>query len=363
MKTQTNQAKLLWISAAVLIVALFFVAPNVFSNKNESDAKSIPAAKAAPAANEVATDVFVVKATTIDDELQTTGTVLANQEVNLVSEVARKVTGIFAKEGSFVSQGTLLFKLDNADLLARKKKLVLQEKLALLDEKRFRELLATEAVNQQEYDQVLTNLNVLQAEIGILNVDLAKTEIRAPFAGKIGLNKVDVGAYVTPATVLASLNDISQVKVNFAIPEKYASEVQAGQTISFTTENSNQPFHGKITAIEPRTDLNTRSLLVKAVSENKSAKLVPGTSAKIVLGLHKIQDGIVIPSQALIPTPKGYSLFTVKNGKAEPREVKTGSRTKATVQILEGLSIGDTVITTNLLRLGPGAPIKAITIE
>jgi membrane fusion protein, multidrug efflux system len=364
MKKLNKQNKLLVTTAVVLSVALLAVAPNVFSNKKEKEnEKELAKAPAAVPDTRVAVDAYAVQAATIEDELQTTGTLEANQEVNLVTEVARKVTAIYAQEGSYVRQGTVLFKLDDADLLARKKKLTLQEKLALLDEKRFRELLATESVNQQEYDQVSTNLKVLQAEIGIVDVDLEKTRIRAPFSGKIGLNKVDVGAYVTPATVLASLEDVSQVEVNFTVPEKYASEVKPGQTIRFTTENSNLPFQGKVVATEPKTDLNTRSLAVKALSDNREGKLVPGTSAKIQFSLRKTQDGILIPSQALIPTPKGYSLFTVKNGQAELREVKTGTRTKATVQILEGLALGDTVITTNLLRLGPAVPVQVVSVE
>jgi membrane fusion protein (multidrug efflux system) len=147
------------------------------------------------------------------------------------------------------------------------------------------------------------------------------------------------------------------------VPGKYAWVVKPGQTIRFTTENSNSPFRGKIVATESKTDLDTRSLLVMAVSENPDGKLVPGSLAKISFSLRKTQHGILIPTEALIPTPKGYSLFTVKNGQAQPREVKTGTRTKTTVQILEGLSLGDTVITSNLLRLGPSVPVQAMGTE
>lgn len=348
----------LMIGIIVLTVAFFVFTPKLFSNKAEPIKKQ---AVSSALANDprIVADIFVVKPELVTDDLQTTGTIAANQEVDLVSEVARKLTRMYVREGSFVQQGALLFKLDDADLLAKKKKIALQEKLARIDEKRFRELLATEAVNQQEYDQILTNLNVLQAEMAMLDVDLAKTEIRAPFSGKLGLNKVDVGAYVTPSTVLTSLNDVSQVEVAFTIPEKYASAVRIGQPIQFTTENSNQPFHGKVVATEPKTDLNTRSLLVKAISANKGGKLIPGSSAKIAFTLHTTNDGILIPTQALVPSAKGYSLFALKNGKAEQRELKTGNRTKGTVQILEGLSLGDTVLTTNLLRLEPGALVKA----
>ncbi|GAB4041392.1 efflux RND transporter periplasmic adaptor subunit [Spirosoma jeollabukense] len=366
MKPIRNRTKSVIAGGIALAFALFFITPKLFSKKADPSAEK--AAAAPPSDNKAATgvvasDAFVVKRETITDELQTTGTIAANQEVDLVSEVARKLVRVYAREGSYVSQGTLLYKLDDADLLAKKHRVALQAKLAQLDEKRFRELLATEAVNQQEYDKVLTNLNVLQAEMAMIDVDLAKTEIRAPFAGKLGLKRVDVGAYVTPSTVLSSFDDVSRVEVNFTIPEKYASDVRPGQAIQFTTENSNQPFVGKVTATEPKMESNTRSLLVKAISENKGGKLVPGSSAKIAFALHVAQDGILIPTEALIPTAKGYSLFRLNHGKAERRDVKTGSRTKGTVQILDGLSIGDTLLTTNLLRLDTGVPVTVSTVE
>jgi membrane fusion protein (multidrug efflux system) len=361
MKTINSRTKSLIVGIIALTVALFFITPKLFSNKPEPSNMKAPSTP--PAENKVATDVFVIKRETITDELQTTGTIAANQEVDLVSEVARKLVRVYAREGSFVGQGTLLYKLDDADLLAKKRRIALQEKLAKLDEKRFRELLATEAVNQQEYDKVLTNLNVLQAEIAMIDVDLEKTEIRAPFAGRLGLKRVDVGAYVTPSTVLSSFDDVSRVEINFTIPEKYASDVRPGQTIHFTTENSNRSFAGKVTATEPKMESNTRSLLVKAVSENRDGKLVPGSSAKIAFALHVAQDGILIPTEALIPNAKGYSLFRLKNGSAERRDVKTGSRTKGMVQILDGLSIGDTVLTTNLLRLDTGVPVTISTVD
>jgi membrane fusion protein (multidrug efflux system) len=349
----------------ILLAGSLLFAPKLFSSGPEKKTPGNASGAAAPVAadNRVASDLYVIRATIIDDALQTTGTLNASQEVDLVSEVPRKLTGILVREGSTVRQGALLFKLDDADLLARKKKLQLQEKLAVLDEKRFRELLATESVNQQEYDQVLTHLQVLQAEIEAVNVDLAKTEIRAPFSGKVGLKKVDIGAYVTPSTVLTTLHDVSRLEIRFTVPERYASIVQVGQPIRFQTETSNLPFEARVTAVEPKTDLHTRSLLVKAMTSGVSGKLVAGTSAKIEVPVHRTGDGILIPTQALVPTPQGYAVIVLKQGLAAQRDVKTGNRTKRLVQILDGLSIGDTVVTTNLLRIAPGVPVKAATIE
>jgi membrane fusion protein (multidrug efflux system) len=340
-------------------VAMFVTLP-AFNPNGSSQRTGKESGKTAAPVQRVPVDAYAVKTVATDGELLATGTIAAHQEVDLVSEMAGKVTGIHARQGSYVREGALLFTLDDNALQVRRKKLILREKRTLLDEKRFRELLATGSVNQQEYDQVLTNLKVLQAEIARVDVDLKKNRIRAPFAGKVGLNRVDVGGYVTPGTVLSSLEDVRWVEINFTVPGKYASVVKPGQTIRFTPENSNLPFRGKIVATESKTDPDTRSLLVMAVSENPEGKLVPGSSAKISFSLCKTQDGILIPAEALIPTPEGYSLFAVKNGQAQLREVKTGSRTKAAVQILEGLSLGDTVITSNLLRLGPGVPIQAV---
>jgi membrane fusion protein (multidrug efflux system) len=355
MTTTFSRSKVLLLGAFALVILLGFGIPRVLSANKPAASSEASAPAATPA---VLVDHYVVRPTAAADELQAPGTIQANQEVQLVSEVARKVTAVYAHEGSNVARGTLLFKLDDADLLARRHKLKLQEKLALLDDGRMRGLLRTESVTQQEYDQVSTNLQVLQADIKSVDVDLAKTQIRAPFAGKIGLNKVDVGAYVTPSTVLTSLEDVSQVEVTFTVPERYAAEVRPGQAIRFTTENGTATQSGRIIATEPRTDVSTRSLLVKAISPNAKQQLVPGMSAKISFALHATSDALVVPTQALIPTAKGYALYAIKGGKADYREVTTGPRSRGTVQVLNGLSTGDTVITTNLLRLGPGVAVQ-----
>ena len=360
MTTVFTQPRTLLLAALVLATLLGFGLPKILAAKKNVAATSSTAPAAAPA---VLVDAAVVRATAVADQLQATGTIQANQEVQLVSEVARKVTAIYAHEGTTVAKGTLLFTLDDADLQARRHKLQLQEKLALLDEGRMRGLLRTESVTQQEYDQVSTSLQVLQADIQLVDVDLAKTRLRAPFAAKIGLNKVDVGAYVTPSKVLSSLEDVSQVKVSFTVPERYAAEVRPGQTIQFTTENGTAPQSGRIVAAEPRTDVNTRSLLVEAISPNGQRQLVPGMSAKISFALHAATAALVVPTQALVPTAKGYALYAIKGGKADYREVTTGPRSRGAVQVLTGISDGDTVITTNLLRLGQGVPVRVASAQ
>lgn len=355
MTSSLSSSRALLLGALALVLLLGFGLPKLLSAKKTDSTTATAPAGPPPA---VLVDGYVVRPTTVPDELQATGTIQANQEVQLVSEVARKVTGVYAPEGTTVARGTLLFKLDDADLQARRRKLHLQEKLARLDDQRMRGLLQTESVTQQEYDQVSTNLQVLQADLQLVDVELAKTRIRAPFAGKIGLNHVDRGAYVTPSTVLTSLEDVSQVEVAFTVPERYAAEVRPGQAIRFTTENGTAPQVGRVVATEPRTEVSTRSLLVKAIAPNAKRQLVPGMSAKISFALHAATAALVVPTQALIPTAQGYSLYAIRGGKADYRDVTTGTRSSGVVQVLTGLNAGDTVITTNLLRLGPGVPVR-----
>lgn len=358
-KTYQNNPKLLLTTTVVLLIISFVISRNLLYSKDENEKT-----KKAPTTNPaVLADVYVVKDKILQDEIHTTGTVNARQEVELVSEIAKKVTGIYAKEGTFVLKGALLFKLDDADLQAKRKTLALHEHLALLEEKRFRELRTSEAVNQQEYDKISSQLNILQAELEELDVQIEKTRIVAPFSGKLGLKKIDIGAYVTPAYHLASIQDVSNMEVLFTIPEKYASEVKNGQQIQFFTETTKDAQSAKVIATEAGTDQNTRSLKVLALAENKAGKLVPGTSATISFALHTFDNGKIVPTQALIPTPEGYSIFVIKNGVASSKAVKTGTRTKGTVHVLEGIEQGDSVITTNILRIGPGVPVQAATTE
>ena len=355
-----NHLKISIISGVIVFLLLFFIARNLLYSKESKTTKAAPTS--ASNNNAVSSDIYVVKSQVLQEEIQTTGTIHAFQEVKLVSEIAKKVTSINAREGSYVAKGEVLFRLDDADLQAKKKILLLQENLALLEEKRFRELSVSEAVNQQEYDKVLNNLQLVQAQLEELEVQIAKTRIRAPFDGKLGLKQVDIGSYITPAATLGSIVDVHQVLILFTIPEKYASTVHAGQKINIQTETSTEPVSATILATEAGTDEQTRSLTVKAVAGNKKGLLVPGTSATILFPVRKVISGKIIPTEALIPTSKGYSVFVKKSGVAELREVEAGTRTKSTVHILEGIEDQDSVITTNLIRIAPGVPVTHATI-
>jgi membrane fusion protein (multidrug efflux system) len=326
-------------------------------------AEENPAASASHAFHGIPVDGNVTRPSELHDQLEVTGTVLANQQVSIVSEMTRKVVQVNVKEGSKVHKGTLLFLLDHADLLAQLERLHQQEKLALLNEKRLKDLIDHEAIAQQDYDEVSTNLKVLQAQISELQVAIDKTRITAPFDGQIGMINTHVGAIVSLNTILTDIQDNSVVKIEFSIPEKYSNIINIGSEQTFTTPSSQSEFKTTVVAKAASLSTDTRTLLVRGETPNPQGKLLPGQSARIALSLSTSANALIVSSQALIPSPGGYIVFVSRKNKVEPVPVQIGQRSTGSVEILKGLTPGDTVITSNLLRLSPGAPVEFITIK
>lgn len=338
------------------LAALFFIAGCAANGKEPS-----PVAAAAPQATPV--DGDVLRNSVLKEELEVTGTLVANQQVDIVSELTRKVVRVNVREGSVVSTGDLLFQLDDADLQAQLEKLRQQEKLALLNEQRLNDLIKHEAVVQQDYDQAFTNLKVLQSQIAELQVMISKTRVKAPFSGRIGIIHVYPGAVVSMNTVLTNLEDNSQVKVEFFVPEKYINTITPGSEQKFTVSSDNKQYTAKVIARESKLDQNTRTLLVRAVSANPGGVLIPGQSARLNLSLHSSGNALMVPSQALIPSSQGYNVYISKNNAVALRAVEIGQRSPYGAEVLKGLEPGDTVITSNLLRLMPGAAVRFVTLK
>jgi membrane fusion protein, multidrug efflux system len=308
-------------------------------------------------------DALIIKPGVVKDELEVTGTLVANQKVDIVSELTRKLVRVHVREGSFVKAGDILFQLDDADLQAQLEKLRQQEKLALLNEQRLKDLLEREAIIQQEYDEAFTHLKVLQAQIAELRVMISKTQITAPFDGQVGIIDVHPGAIVSTSTILTDLEDNGVVKVEFSVPEKYAPIILPGTEHLFTVTSEKKPHRARVTARGASMDNATHTLLVRAVASNPDRRLLPGQSARLTLTLGSAEDAVTVSSQALIPSLTGYSVFTVKHHTAELLPVEIGQRNAETVEIIKGLSLGDTIITSNLLRLTPGTPVHIVSIQ
>ena len=298
----------------------------------------------------------------LDNKILATGNVLATEEVELRAEVSGKVTQIPFTEGSHVQKGDLLVKINDSELRAQLEKAESRKKLLEDKEARQRKLLEMNGVSQEQYDESLNELNSIKAEVSLLNAQLDKTEIRAPFGGVVGLRYVSEGSYISPTTLVASLQDISSVKIEFSIPEKYSGLVQKGNKIRFTLEGSSRQHEGSIYAIEPKIDPVTRTLKMRAIARNEREIILPGSFAKIELLLKKEANAVLVPTYAIIPDLQGQRVYVARNGKATLVNVETGIRTEEKIQVIKGLQVNDTLITTGLLQLRPGVPV-AITIE
>jgi len=308
-------------------------------------------------------DASVVRPVPLRDELEVTGSIVANQEVEIMSELTLRVKNVYVKEGSKVRQGDLLFQLDDSEFKAQLEKYKQQEILASLNESRLRDLIEKEAVTQSDYDESVTNLKVLKAQVLELEVLIGKTRITAPFDGQVGIINVHPGAIVSVNTLLTEIMDNSKVKVEFSIPEKYTDLIPVGSVHPFSTASQDIQYKTTITATAASINEDSRSLTVRGTTLNHDGKLKAGQSARIKLSLHGTQDALAVVSKSLIPTSKGYQVFVSRGGKAERIAVNIGQRTTELIEIREGLNAGDTLITSNLLRLTPGTPLQFVSVR
>ena len=311
----------------------------------------------------IAVEVFVVSPDTIQDNIFTTGTLIANEEVELASESSGLIEEIYLEEGQPVKKGELLIKINDSELQAQLNRADFRLNLAEDREKRQAQLLDKGGISQEEYDATLNEVNVLRAEVALIEAQIAKTEIRAPFSGTIGLKYVSDGSYITPNSRIASLQDIDPIKIDFSIPERYASMVEVGNKVEFTVSGMEKTLTANVYAKEPRIDTETRSLQVRAKSPNKSGKLLPGSFADLELTLNTINNALMVPSISLVPELQGQKVFVLRNGMVQPQSVQTGLRNESKVQVTEGIAEGDTVLTTGLLQVRPGMAVNISNIE
>lgn len=305
----------------------------------------------------------IAKPSYLTSGIRSAGTLLANEEVDIVSKVSGKVTGVFFKEGSVVKKGALLVKIYDEDLQAQLQRAEIQEKMLSEKVERQRVLLAKDAVSREAFDQLQTDYNVILADINLLKVRIAETEVRAPFDGTIGFRFVSEGTYVQPSVKIAHLIDYSQMKLEFAIPEKYVSQQLMGKRISFNAQGYTDEFFATVYAIDYRVDEATRTIGLRARYDNRNKKLVPGMFADLVLITDEKNNAIQIPSEAVVPDMNEKRVWIYKNGKAILTPVVAGTRTETLVEILSGISAGDTVITGGLMQLRPNMPVRVNLTE
>jgi membrane fusion protein (multidrug efflux system) len=356
------------IIAIVLVVAALIIVPRLGSSKADNPkaaAGGAPGGGGGPGGpgGPVSVNVVVVQPQALNNIIQSNGTVLANEEVEVRSEISGIIKKIHFKEGQKVQKGQLLATLNDDELQAQAERLAFTVKLNEQVEYRQKQLLEREAISRQEYDIALADVNTVKADLQRVRAQIARYYIRAPFSGEIGLRYVSEGSYVSPTTQIASMQDIDQVKIDFTVPEKYSDLVQRGDSVSFTVGGADKKYGALVYAVESKIDLNTRSLRVRALANNRNHTLIPGSFAKIELTLERIQDAIMIPTEALIPELQGQKVYLLKGGKAIPSTVKTGIRQSRQIQVTEGVSEQDSIIVTGLLQVKDSAAVKVRDVK
>ena len=334
---------------------IWFVIPGMMmvSCKGKNDEPTVRGSSAVPVVSGV-----IVQPRDLENRIMATGTLIANEEVELHSEIPGRIVSINFTEGTLVKKGDLLVKIDDRELQASLKKLLVDEKQARDDAYRKQKLLEMKAVSQEEYDRTVNQLEVVQAQLDLIRTQISKTEITAPFSGQIGLRQVSPGGYISTTTLITRLQQVDPIKIEFSIPEKYRFQVKKGTRIDFTVAGMDQPFSGAVYAVDPRIDPVTRNLILRAVCPNSGGLLLPGAFARLVVVLETTQQALVVPSEAIIPVLNGEKVLVSEEGKIRSRMVTEGIRTETEVQILTGLHAGDTVITTGLLQMRDDIKVK-----
>lgn len=353
-----NKKRIIIWSALVIVIAVIVLPKLNFSGGSEEAVET-----RGPGMRQTSVNAEVVKTKPLQNKIFSNGTLLSNEEVELRSEISGKIIQILFEEGRPVKKGDLLLKINDSELQATLRKNKSRETLARDREYRFKQLLEKNLTSQQEYDVALSELNSVLADVEFTEAQIEKTEIRAPFDGVIGLRAVSVGSYITPQSKIATLQNINPMKVDFAVPQKYFGLIKEGKTIFVKLASSGKIYNGRVYAVEPKIDLNTRTVQVRALIPNERSELTPGAYVEIDIILEDIKDALLIPTDLIVPDIAGENIFVYKNGKAVLQAVHTGIRTEKEIQIISGLSVGDTLITSGIIQLRPNAPVRLSAVN
>ncbi len=299
---------------------------------------------------------------TIEDRVTAVGSLLAAQSVSLAPEVDGRVVEIGAKDGQAVLANDLLFRLDDSVTEAELAQSEAELGLARADLKRARNLAKNSFVSERSREEAAANVKVLRAKLQVVRARLAKARIRAPFDGQLGLIKVNLGEYVKSGAALVRLDDLSSLKLDLRVPERLLARVRTGQTIRVTFDAyPEREFVAAVETIDTAIDSVGRSLIVRGRLANPDRLLRPGMFARARLVLGARDTAVMVPEESVLASAKGQYVFAVRDGKAQRQMVKTGIRQGGRIEIVDGVSAGELVVTAGQVKLrGNNLPVKIV---
>jgi membrane fusion protein (multidrug efflux system) len=332
-----------WLSAAVII--------SVCGLAQAQDSKSAT----------VPVEAAKVTAAPLSEQVTAIGTLLSDEAVTVSSEIPGRLKEIHFQEGQPVEKGAPLFTLDDSVYRAQLDDAEAKLKLAEQTNQRTSTLFSNKYATAQSADEATSNLAVSTAATELARVQLEKTRIVAPFSGIVGLRHVSVGEYITAGQALVNLEAIDPVKADFRVPEKFLPAIRVGQTIRIKVDAfPDASFEGKVYAIDPKLDVSGRSLLVRALVPNNDQLLRPGLFARVTVLLQLKEDALTVPEQAIVPQGDSQFVYKIVDGKVKLTKVVTGTRREGRVEIVEGLTVGDEVVTAGQLKIRDGSAVSVV---
>jgi membrane fusion protein (multidrug efflux system) len=333
----------------VILVRIFFF-PSENDTAKSKDKKQVPSN----------VKIELIKKVQLQDFFISSGEIRASETVNISSEITGKLMSINFTDGATVSKGDLLLKLNDAELQASKRKALVLLQVAEMKEKRLKQMREVNGVSKEEYELAFSNVELAKAEIQSIEAQLEKTEIRAPFSGRVGIRNISPGNIVSPGTSIVSLQQTDPLYLDFHLPEKYALLIKKGERIQFESNSSSQKHEARVFAVETSLNPDTRTLWVRATFKSQNKSLIPGEFVKVEVPLKEDEETILIPTESVISDMKGKKVFIVKNGLAVSRIIQPGLRTETKIQVLEGLLPGDSLIVSGITNLREEAKVKIL---
>lgn len=307
----------------------------------------------------VAVSFIEVAVRSFNQSIQATGTILAMEQVDLVSETSGRIVEIHFKEGAKVEKGQLLIQLNDTEWRAQLKRAQASLKLKKETERRNRQLLEKGAISQEAYDASVSERDASDADVELIREQIRKAAVHAPFSGVMGLRYVSEGSYVNPSTRIASLHTLDQVKIEFSVPERIASLIKAGSECSFKNQSNDKTYTCKVYAIEPHVDEATRNVTMRAICANHDGALIPGGFVQLDIKPETNDSVLVIPTQSVVPILKGKKVYVVVGDSIVEKKIVTGLRQDAWIEVRDGLAAGDKVVVDGVMYVKQGTKVLA----
>lgn len=301
-----------------------------------------------------AVTVQVMQPEALANEIEFGGTVSPYEFVEIRPEISGRVVFLNTQvEGQTVPTSTVLAKLNATEYEAQLKRAMAQQEFTAKAKLRAQKLIESQSITQQELDAAIQNHETATADVQYYQAMIEKTIIKAPFAGVVGLRAISNGAYVTPATIITTLQQTNPVKIDFTVPERYLTYISTGQTFKISFDS--KQYSAKIIAIDTRLENNSRNLRVRSVLQQQIA-LPVGAYVRVLI-TPESQASFWLPTAAILPDAKNKQVIRINHGRAEMLTIETGIRTKDRIEVIQGIQRGDSIVVSGMMFVRPNKPV------